>query len=635
MRRRVNRANKGIIGGYSTTDGTGVFTNNYKYLDNTSGYPEINYYNDQGNTYQPPSEWRSLPTINVGDQKFAGVFAVYNTDGNFVAIRAQNAYIVDWGDGTTGAFASNVVAYKQYTQSTYSGLTSNEFRGYKTLVVQVTPQAGNNLTQLDLDVKHNQANLSNYSSNWLNILMSAPNLTFLDIGSDNTSDIQPRMLEQFIFIGTNNVTTQDSRGMFSGSTSLIKVFIDTSNFTDTYRMFYQCHNLRSVPAFNTSKCTSVQDMFNTCRNLKTLPWMDTSNVTNFQGMLSGCSSLVSVPPFNTSKATNLSSMFGDCTSLVDVPNIDASKATTIGSLFQNCYSLTTAPKIFAPSATTVTNLFLGCSRLVKVVDLTISSSITSIANMFNSCRCLEEVPFFNTANVTSFSGTFQNCSRLKKIPPYNTSSVTNFLAAFQNCSSLIDFPELNYSSGLDFQNMFSGCIRMKGGTNFGLTLSSGITFASTFNGCASIQYLPPMNLSQGRNLITMFTNCLSLNTVTINGICGGTGFNTTSFNSMFSGCNSLQSVTGSMNFSGYTGSAFVNVYASMFNVCYALETLTGFTGIQHNFNLTNCKMGATALNAVYYSLAGVTGKTITVTGNWGTVNDDPTIATAKGWTVTG
>ena len=27
--------------------------------------------------------------------------------------------------------------------------------------------------------------------------------------------------------------------------------------------------------------------------------------------------------------------------------------------------------------------------------------------------------------------------------------------------------------------------------------------------------------------------------------------------------------------------------------------------------------------------------TVTVTGNWGTATDNPTIATAKGWTVTG
>jgi hypothetical protein len=37
---------------------------------------------------------------------------------------------------------------------------------------------------------------------------------------------------------------------------------------------------------------------------------------------------------------------------------------------------------------------------------------------------------------------------------------------------------------------------------------------------------------------------------------------------------------------------------------------------------------------LYTSLQTV-ARTITVTGNWGTASDNPAIATAKGWTVTG
>jgi hypothetical protein len=51
---------------------------------------------------------------------------------------------------------------------------------------------------------------------------------------------------------------------------------------------------------------------------------------------------------------------------------------------------------------------------------------------------------------------------------------------------------------------------------------------------------------------------------------------------------------------------------------------------------SNCNLSATALNNIYTALPTITPpQTITVTGNWGTALDDPTIATAKGWTVTG
>jgi hypothetical protein len=47
-------------------------------------------------------------------------------------------------------------------------------------------------------------------------------------------------------------------------------------------------------------------------------------------------------------------------------------------------------------------------------------------------------------------------------------------------------------------------------------------------------------------------------------------------------------------------------------------------------------LSATQLNAIYTNLAsGVVSQTITVTGNWGAATDTPSIATAKGWTVTG
>jgi hypothetical protein len=59
------------------------------------------------------------------------------------------------------------------------------------------------------------------------------------------------------------------------------------------------------------------------------------------------------------------------------------------------------------------------------------------------------------------------------------------------------------------------------------------------------------------------------------------------------------------------------------------------TGIKFTFSVANCKLSAAALNEIYTNLATVTGQTITVSGNHGTNADDPTIATAKGWTVSG
>ena len=70
-----------------------------------------------------------------------------------------------------------------------------------------------------------------------------------------------------------------------------------------------------------------------------------------------------------------------------------------------------------------------------------------------------------------------------------------------------------------------------------------------------------------------------------------------------------------------------------------IATGTAITGTMSNskvsINYSNCRLSATALDAIYTALPTITSQTITVSGNWGTATDNPAIATAKGWTVTG
>jgi len=71
----------------------------------------------------------------------------------------------------------------------------------------------------------------------------------------------------------------------------------------------------------------------------------------------------------------------------------------------------------------------------------------------------------------------------------------------------------------------------------------------------------------------------------------------------------------------------------------AILVSASITGTMSNVKVTtsyaNCRLSATALNAIYTALPTITAQTITVSGNWGTSTDNPAIATAKGWTVTG
>ena len=632
MRKKINRLNKGSIGYYDIVSAEGINTLTSQYTNYSRNLnPKYDVYNDNGNTYAPPAAWRSLPTINVGEQKFAGVYAVYDGDGNFLALRGRGAYIVDWGDGTTGAFADNATAQKVYNQSTYAGLTSDVYKGYKTLVIQVTPQAGATLTSLEIGLRHASVP-SRHNTQWLNILMSAPELTTLSLGYLNSQE--PTMLEQFIFIGTNKITT-GATSLFAGARQLQKVWLDTTTFTNPYQMFFGCTSLKCLPSLNTRNWTNLNNVFGNCYSLTSVPFMDTRNVTNIAGAFGFCYSLKSLPPINTSNVTNFDSAFRECYALVEVPPYDFSKATTINLLFNACYNLKKVPRIVAPNCTIVSGAFQGCFNLIRIEQFVVSPSITSINNLFATCSALEEVPFFDTSNVTNMGVAFRGCNKLKKIPNYNTSNVTNFANTFNSCWALEEFPKLDYSKATSMAGAFNQCFAMQGGTNFGLTLGNVTDFNTCFTNCQSIQYLPPLNLPNVTNVNNAFSQCFNLKQINITGVCAATAnLNISSFNNLFNSCYSLQSITGYIDFSGYTGAGFASVLSGIFTNDSSLEYI-GITGIQQTFSVLNCKLGATALNNIYSSLATVSGKTITVTGNYGVTNDNPAIATAKGWTVTG
>ena len=100
--------------------------------------------------------------------------------------------------------------------------------------------------------------------------------------------------------------------------------------------------------------------------------------------------------------------------------------------------------------------------------------------------------------------------------------------------------------------------------------------------------------------------------------------------SMFSGCQSLSRIP-VLNTTAASSSGNL---ANIFSNCNNLSRIEA-KDFRFTFSVGFCKLSAERLNEIYTNLPTVTGQTITVTGNYGVDSDDPSIATAKGWTVTG
>lgn len=190
-----------------------------------------------------------------------------------------------------------------------------------------------------------------------------------------------------------------------------------------------------------------------------------------------------------------------------------------------------------------------------------------------SLRALEICNILSHAQ-TSMSGRFDSLTSLRSVS-INCTNVTDMYQAFINCYSLTDANLTSTSNVTNWYQSFFTCVSLK--NIVGLNTLSSTSMVGTFQNCSSLCQIPAMSLS-----------------------------NSTSFTNTFNGCTSLKRVQA--------------------------------TGISKTISFQNCNLGSTELNEIYTNLVDLTGfpgQTITVTGNYGTTSDNPTIATAKNWTVTG
>lgn len=687
------------------------------------------------------------PDVNVGGElsypalnnnEIYGTYAVYNNNSNWLAFTVTTngggGYTVDWGDGTTNSYNSNVTSSKQYTTSSYAALSSSLYNGAKLTQVKITLSgSATSLATVNLTTRPTPTtgsfNASAVLSNqWLSIAAAGTNITSFTVGGSTNGTAISSMLERFYFSGSNQITSFNSmfincysltevtelftgaasgttafQNMFNACRNLTKIPVINLNNTSALldSMFINCNKLNSITFSNSSNVTSLNTTFNTCYNLQTINGLNFASplITNYSNTFVNCVSLLSLPPINVTNVTTFLTTFSGCSSLTSIKFIgNTSKVTTFNGTFQNCVNLVDAPKELDCRSATGTALFqtfLSCRQLRETPVLFNSGNVTSASTMFSGCTQLKKVHLFDTSGCTTFSSMFNGCTVLTSIPKFNTRNATTMTSMFNGCSNLKTIPLLNTANNLDFSSMFLGCtvlvtipplntakattVTTMFSTCTALTkipyLDTGnvTNFTSMFASCANLTEVPTLNTSNATTMLTMFNACTSLKRVPNFNIP-----NCTSLNSMFVSCASLTEAptfynsnkvtdcTGMYNsclnlrrVPGMSGASLTTI-SNMFASCTSLievgsipcsaaglvNVLTTFstvslkrmriTNINASFTLTNCSLDSNALNEIYTNVSATgAGKTITVTGNWGTANDNPSIATAKGWTVSG
>lgn len=323
-----------------------------------------------------PSDWLAMPTI--GTQEFIGLLAITDDESNHIAISFAGAYTVDWGDGTSQNVATGVQANKSYTYSSISNSTLTT-RGYKQVLVRVTPQAGQNLTSLNMNAR-NPILAKTHSVSWLDISINGSNFTSILLGNGN--QVFLTMCERVVLGSMGTMTSMAY--FFHNMYALQSVSIpSTSSITSFSSCFANCYSLKAVPLINTAAALAVDTMFENCYTLKVVPLFNTGVSTNFSFMFASCVSLQTIPLINTGAGINFGFMFSNCTTLQSLPNLNTALGTNFSSMiggnslakgaFQGTrYAIGYNGKCLSQSA--IVDIFNGLGTAVGTPTINVSSN---------------------------------------------------------------------------------------------------------------------------------------------------------------------------------------------------------------------------------------------------------------------
>lgn len=183
---------------------------------------------------------------------------------------------------------------------------------------------------------------------------------------------------------------------------------------------------------------------------------------------------------------------------------------------------------------------------------------------------------YDFSNKTDMSAMFINCASLTNVQFFGTSNVTTMRNLFAGCKKLISFPLFDINNNKDFYGSFSGCSEL---TNVQLANTNNVT-----------------------TMMYMCYDCISLTSATVNDV------------------------------------SKVTSMSSIFSNCKALTTLSGFTGLKVNLDLSSASaLTVDSVMNVINNAADMSSsaKTLTLHANVFSQLSEEQIQTAaaKGWNI--
>lgn len=320
------------------------------------------------NKWIRPAGWPALPNLTTADDKYAGVYAVYEGKTNRLAISHSSVSsnnTIDWGDGTSVTWSSTTGQVKLYDYSTIIApvLVDDAGYNYKPVLIQFQLNSGTPGT-LQLSNTSIVAGAA-VQSNWLDLLISWPtSFSFAQ---------RPILLQRL-----NLLKGPGNQNLASAYTGLIGLRVFEGN------MF--------GPG-NTNQYTTIQTSFLSIGPVR-MGDMEINRIGS---------------------AINATSIFSSGF-IKSIGNITLNNVGGMTSFFNACRNLETVGNIIATSSISISTMFNGCTSLERIgtIDIGSSGTVTNVST-FAGCLNLREIEFVSAARLTTATGMFTNCVKLRRL----------------------------------------------------------------------------------------------------------------------------------------------------------------------------------------------------------------------------
>ena len=314
-------------GAYTINFGDGTTTN---YASNTQANYEFNFNNAAlAGTNKPVTFTAVTNTVNLTAHGFTAgtVVPFFNIVTTTGLVEGRRYYVVN---PTANAF--QVSATLGGAPVTLTGDGSATLLPYKVAIVTITPQAGQNLTVINLQAKHNQAGLQAYTTGWLDLAISVPNVTGANYTLGGVT-VGHRLLERVNVVACGVLTSMAN--MYSGTTALRSLSAFPSGISEVTNLsnHYLNSGLKNFPPFlgTAAKVTNTATMFAGCFNANYFPPLPGSiDALVTANLMYAITNATCIPPFPSSTAgiTNMNGMVREMPNLQEVPVLNMSGAST-------------------------------------------------------------------------------------------------------------------------------------------------------------------------------------------------------------------------------------------------------------------------------------------------------------------